>query len=1365
VEEEPELAISDALLIAGYRGGAAGAAGADPCGAALAALGEVLLSSGQRWRIRRLAPHATERDLPSRVSIRREIGALMARPSAARLIVIVGEIARTLDGPGLVCAREPAVLGDDRAVALAWIGDRLELSARIPTVAVLIGDGDRGPPARWAECLARGGAAHLVAAWSGRGPRELRGLTEALARTGVDPAAGAVTLRSLGGALQAHDPAIAIQPAAASAAILVPATLAALDAPALVARAPSAPDPEDLVGQMLPGRFRVLAPLGAGGAGRIYRAHQELVDRQVAIKLLPAGVPASAATRFLEEIQILGRLDHPHIVRVLAADVTPGGRLFIAMELIDGVSLEELLARAARDPGARLDRERALALGHQLLAALGAAHARGVIHADVSPANVMVTDAGRGRAVLIDFGMAHVATGAARARGGTLGYLAPEQREGGVVTAASDVYAAALVIAALLAPSAPAAPAADARVAAVDDPGLRAALARATAADPAARLATIEELADAIAAGAGAAARSQLRAPFLRAAPFDEACGGELRGRDREVATLVEHALFRRLVVYAAPSGTGKTSLLRAGLVPRLRELGVEAVYFAYRAGLADSLAAQVAPGAASLAAAIASQQQRTRRRLVLILDQVEAALAPGGAGLREELALDAWPADADVALVLSVREEHLAHLLERVQPVEPGAPVLRLGPLPLEGARAALVEPLARRGIGVEPQLLDALLGDLAAAAAALAGELGWGAHPAVYPPHLQLAGAVLYDARAADCTTLDLALYQRLGGLASIMSEHLHRVLEGELAPAELAIARGILLAFAATPTARTACAEGELVAIGQRAPLRREGAHEPSPTAVRGVIAFLRDRGLIVPIAGRAGEIYWDLAHDSLVDAIRAWVTTSDLARLRALEIVRYHLRRWQPGTMSLLATAELREVRACLAERDLDDLDAEWARPALPAQPAHALLAASRSAIRMRSLALASLAGALLVVAAVFAIRWRAEHELNERRDRDLGEVVLVLAPFDWDPAALVARDDPDAAAGLSWELRRPRADDPDAPGEPFAAGDLFARALPATRGAPTYRVQARGGLAVLVVARAQPLEAPPCRDVWLPVRMPGYRSPGAAPAVAMQLRVPVPSCAATRAGMIEIPAGPYVAGGRGDPAGEVPPDELTPEDPARHVARYWIDRTEVPNALFGRFDELRAWHGIAQPPWPDTESYTGVGGAEFPALGITWREARALCRFLGKDLPTLDEWDKALRGGLVVGGRPNPCPRRTFAQCGELDRSRPNVRAGRVPRPAPVASHAHDVSPYGVLGLVGGAQEWTRSFAAPRAAPPAARRRHHARPGPWVITRGCNWADIECSTPRDALTMMPIENPRLADTRYFGLGFRCAMSAR
>ena len=208
-------------------------------------------------------------------------------------------------------------------------------------------------------------------------------------------------------------------------------------------------DPDARIGSVLDGRYRILDRIAAGGMGVVYRAERVPVGRPVAVKFLHAVMAddPESRSRFERETRALSKLAHPHCVSIIDFGVGDGSP-YLVMDHVSGVTLRDLL-----DDGA-LPVDEALTVARQLLAGLAHAHAQRIVHRDVKPANIMVSDEiGTGRHVrILDFGLARL-----RDPGSTLvtqssiaigtpSYMAPEQTVGGEVDERTDVYAAGVVL-------------------------------------------------------------------------------------------------------------------------------------------------------------------------------------------------------------------------------------------------------------------------------------------------------------------------------------------------------------------------------------------------------------------------------------------------------------------------------------------------------------------------------------------------------------------------------------------------------------------------------------------------------------------------------------------------------------------------------------------------------------------------------------------------------------------------------------------------------------------------------------------------------------------------------------------------------
>jgi len=195
-------------------------------------------------------------------------------------------------------------------------------------------------------------------------------------------------------------------------------------------------------GTVLDGRYRLVALLGKGGMGEVYRAQDLKLGQPVALKFLPEELEQddSRLVRFLEEVRLSRQVSHPNVCRVHDVREVDGNH-FLSMEFVDGEDLASLLRRIGRLPN-----DKALQIARQLCAGVAAAHREGILHRDLKPANIMID--GRGHVRITDFGLAGIAEEieGTEVRIGTPAYMAPEQVSGKEVTVKSDLYSLGLVL-------------------------------------------------------------------------------------------------------------------------------------------------------------------------------------------------------------------------------------------------------------------------------------------------------------------------------------------------------------------------------------------------------------------------------------------------------------------------------------------------------------------------------------------------------------------------------------------------------------------------------------------------------------------------------------------------------------------------------------------------------------------------------------------------------------------------------------------------------------------------------------------------------------------------------------------------------
>ena len=342
------------------------------------------------------------------------------------------------------------------------------------------------------------------------------------------------------------------------------------------------------------GPYEVLGLLGAGGMGEVYRAHDPRLGRDVALKvILTEGEPsAERLKRFEDEARAVARLSHPNVLSVFDVGAHDG-RPYVVFELLEGETLHQRLRTGP------LPLRSAVETAVQACRGLQAAHARGILHRDLKPENLFLTSDGFVK--ILDFGLAKLTRGDGAEAGtgrtqtvagvvmGTPAYLSPEQARGGEADPRSDLFAlGAILYEALSGRRAFSGATAAETISAIlheDPPPVRTAsgplpgpvervVRRCLAKEPGERFHSAHDLAFALEAVLDRPAASALvgddggtTSPYPGLGSFTEADADRFFGREGEVEALWQRIRARRLLAVIGPSGAGKTSFVRAGVV------------------------------------------------------------------------------------------------------------------------------------------------------------------------------------------------------------------------------------------------------------------------------------------------------------------------------------------------------------------------------------------------------------------------------------------------------------------------------------------------------------------------------------------------------------------------------------------------------------------------------------------------------------------------------------------------------------------------------------------------------------------------------------------------------------------------------
>jgi WD40 repeat protein len=726
--------------------------------------------------------------------------------------------------------------------------------------------------------------------------------------------------------------------------------------PAIVARRlPDQPMPGTRIG-----RYELIRLLGRGGMGEVHLARDLRLGRLVAIKRL-ATHGSGLSRRFLDEARATAHCHHDNIV-VIHEVGEEDGHPYMVLEYLEGQTLRQWLnERAAAAPAScqyvPVPPGRAVELMISVVRALAYAHDQGIVHRDLKPENIMLTRSGTIK--VLDFGIAKLlstpvspdelgtigdaghATFHASELSGTLPYMSPEQMNVGAIDHRSDVWAVGVMLFELVTGRHPVPSRAIGelmRVTSEDEPmpsvgecmpdlgPLAAIIDRCLLKHPQHRTASARVLLaelEALSPGRGSVPVGDDGNPFAGLATFQEGDADRFFGRDRDIRYVVTKLRSRPLVAVVGPSGTGSSSLIRAGVIPALKRSGEAWDAYVVRPGRAPlatlaalleqipnparAITGDLEPGATPrdtaaravlhpvinrlraepgyLGARLRARAASKLRRIVLFVDQFEELYTLGAppderAAFLAALAAVADDAASPLRVIVCLRSDFLDRLAENSQlGAEFTRGMVLLAPMGREGLREALIRPAELCEFRFEPPtLVDRMVDALDATPGAL--------------PLLQFIAAQLWELRDRDRRLLTEASYEELGGVAGALASHADAVLAG-MPARDARLARTLFLRLVTPERTRGIATLTELRQIGR------------TPEDMDRVLARLIDARLLAVESGtrematgirNEDDGVVEIVHESLIDTwplLARWLDENEadavfLARLRSAAV---------------------------------------------------------------------------------------------------------------------------------------------------------------------------------------------------------------------------------------------------------------------------------------------------------------------------------------------------------------------------------------------------------------------------------------------------------------------------------------------
>ncbi|WP_428263552.1 serine/threonine-protein kinase [Haliangium sp.] len=803
-------------------------------------------------------------------------------------------------------------------------------------------------------------------------------------------------------------------------------------------------------------QYELIRRLGRGGMGAVYLARDLRLGRLVAIKVL-LEARGDLGGRFLVEARTTARCNHENIV-VIHEVGDDDDQPYMVLEYLEGQTLSAWLSEHGVDESAPVAPRRAIDLMLPVVRALDYAHERGIVHRDLKPANVMLTEAGTIK--VLDFGIAKVLSDRDDARHdergpaqvlhapgvtsgvliGTLPYMSPEQMNVADVDHRSDLWAVGIMLFEMIVGRHP--------LHSLDPMNLL------KVADEDLPMPSVQELAPDLGPLAGIIDRclikdrdrrtsgarvlleelealaSERRSrghdehgtgnPFAGLAAFQEADAGRFFGRDSDVQGAVTRLRSQPLVAVVGPSGTGKSSFIRAGVIPTLKRSGEGWDAYVVRpgrqpltalanvlvhlqsttgnrshsapldrsdsTGLSDSsgvalpsrLIERLSNEPGYLGARLRERAAERLRRIVLFVDQFEELYTQGVASAERNAFLASLAGVADDAasplrVILAMRSDFLDRLTaDRHLTAEVTRGLLLLPPMGREGLRQALVRPLDAVDVRFESEaLVDRMIDALDGTPGAL--------------PLLQFTAATLWEQRDLSHRLITEASYDATGGVAGALASHADAVMAA-MPKARQALARQVFERLVTPERTRALVGLDELYEL--------HGAPGEVDELVRHLVAMR----LIVVESDAEGKRAAELVHESLLEAwptLQRWLNENqdDAAFLDRL---RRAARSWEQhgrdegllwrGAPEREARLWYERYRGGLPAREQAFVDAAFALASR----------AERRRRRIISASMAGMAGLLIAAGLVIVTITRTQSERDEHAQRATQEAAKALA---------------------------------------------------------------------------------------------------------------------------------------------------------------------------------------------------------------------------------------------------------------------------------------------------------------------------------------------------------------------------------